>query len=477
MTVVVRPQGIGNWSVKDIENDVIIVDQNGYIPFNIKYVNPENFIQPTKTQTAGIQEAYNYGKSKFRNNDYGVFTIELLEGIFELNADVNLSIGQSATDLSRPTAVNIIGQGIRSTMILINQPNLNGIVISNPSSDYSVEDTTFSNFAINIAGNIASNPTGSGANSAISYLCNASGGQGTALNLIDMHLFTGNWNSGYGPTNGGLYVWGPVNVIATNSTFEGDRALALIGANTALAGGSSNYDSMLFATFTGCYLGYSPNIYITGYLVSIRGCDLGGTNINLNYNSTTVGLTTNVVIEDSSVIGNSSLFNLTNATVNFIKLHGINLIPGGSTNVILTASSPVTAGLLDMHDIANTSSIPNLVNNVSFSEYIIEGFETVSGTSMALPTQSSTNGTTAGTVKMDAVTYRTSYKKYVITFSGYKNDTTTSQTINFPLPFTTSAIIIANNTGLTISASISGITITSPDSTTTYSGIVIIEGY
>jgi len=91
--------------------------------------------------------------------------------------------------------------------------------------------------------------------------------------------------------------------------------------------------------------------------------------------------------------------------------------------------------------------------------------------------ETTASGTTAGTVTLKNTVYNSYYKKYVITFSGYENDTTTNQTINFPLPFSTSAVISANNTGLTISATTSGITITAPNSTTTYSGIVIVEGY
>jgi len=94
----------------------------------------------------------------------------------------------------------------------------------------------------------------------------------------------------------------------------------------------------------------------------------------------------------------------------------------------------------------------------------------------SFPLQSTTNGTTAGTVFMNGVKYTPLYKKYIIQFSGYENDTTTNQSINFPLPFSTSAVISANNTGLTISTTTSGITITAPNSTTTYSGIVIVEG-
>ena len=69
------------------------------------------------------------------------------------------------------------------------------------------------------------------------------------------------------------------------------------------------------------------------------------------------------------------------------------------------------------------------------------------------------------------------YKKAFIIFDGYENDTTTNQSIDFPIAFSTIAGITANTTGLTVSASTSGITITSPDSTTTYSGVVIVEGY
>jgi len=90
---------------------------------------------------------------------------------------------------------------------------------------------------------------------------------------------------------------------------------------------------------------------------------------------------------------------------------------------------------------------------------------------------STTNGTTAGTVQIVLQRNTHIYKKYMITFSGYENDTTTAQTIDFPLAFATSALISGNNTGLTISATTTGITITAPDSTTTYTGIVIVEGY
>ena len=88
-----------------------------------------------------------------------------------------------------------------------------------------------------------------------------------------------------------------------------------------------------------------------------------------------------------------------------------------------------------------------------------------------------TNGTTAGTVMQVQTNYETLYKKIVFTFDGYENDTTTNQVIDFINSFTTIANITSNTTGLTVSASTSGITITAPDTTTAYTGIIVIEGY
>jgi len=124
-------------------------------------------------------------------------------------------------------------------------------------------------------------------------------------------------------------------------------------------------------------------------------------------------------------------------------------------------------------------SIPS-GSNINIQEFTVDEItnNTSSDTSTAnLPILSSASGTTAGTVDIRFTEYASSHKKLIITFSGYENDTTTAQTIDFPLAFATSALISGNNTGLTISATTSGITITAPDSTTLYNGIVIVEGY
>ena len=91
-------------------------------------------------------------------------------------------------------------------------------------------------------------------------------------------------------------------------------------------------------------------------------------------------------------------------------------------------------------------------------------------------TSGSLTGTTAGTV-----TYRQidlgGVKVMVLYFNGYENDTTTNQTITFPIAYgDTPEIVVGNSTLPTLSASTTALTITAPDSTTVYTGFALIIG-
>ena len=91
--------------------------------------------------------------------------------------------------------------------------------------------------------------------------------------------------------------------------------------------------------------------------------------------------------------------------------------------------------------------------------------------------KTTTAGTTAGTVDdYQKISIEGSIISDLYNFAGYENDTTTNQTIAFKTPYTTFNGIVANTTGLTIAVSLTGITITAPDVTTTYSGILLIQG-
>ena len=86
-----------------------------------------------------------------------------------------------------------------------------------------------------------------------------------------------------------------------------------------------------------------------------------------------------------------------------------------------------------------------------------------------------TTGTSGGTIQgyQNTLFKRT---EVVINFDNYVNSTATNQSISFPYAFTQTPTVGTNDTGLVISATTTGLTITSPDSATQYSGNVIIFG-
>ena len=91
-------------------------------------------------------------------------------------------------------------------------------------------------------------------------------------------------------------------------------------------------------------------------------------------------------------------------------------------------------------------------------------------------TQESTlTGTSSGSV-VSSQTQRGVTKEIVFLVNGYVNDTTANQSITFPVAFTQQVSVISNDTGLTVSATLTEITITAPDNTTAYNGVIVVKG-
>jgi len=90
--------------------------------------------------------------------------------------------------------------------------------------------------------------------------------------------------------------------------------------------------------------------------------------------------------------------------------------------------------------------------------------------------QTTLAGSTAGSITYSMPTAEGAYKKFVAYASGYENDTTTAQTISFPVAFTNTPYIVTAPSGLISSTTTTSITLAS-GTTTTYTGWVIIEGY
>ena len=109
----------------------------------------------------------------------------------------------------------------------------------------------------------------------------------------------------------------------------------------------------------------------------------------------------------------------------------------------------------------------------------IAGFidTTLLGVEKTTTVKTTTAGTTAGTVNdYQKISIEGSIISDLYDFAGYENDTVSNQTIAFKTPYTTFNGIVANTTGLTITVSLTGITITTPDATTIYNGILLIQG-
>jgi len=412
---------------------------------------------PPYTQTTGIQEAWNYAFATAKlsqeenevapggvSNGYWMKPILLLDGAFIVNQKVFLSPTKKIVN------PKMIGSGSMSTYVYWNF-NDNCIEIDH------------------------TNPNIQASNIEIGYLQPEAGsnvGAGTAF-------FAANYVSG--DPGYQRNVFQNYSLVFAN-TFNGNAMLSLTGFQNIMLYDAEAYSGGVYGIL---YAENSYNVKIFGsiittgvpYLFYLNNID--SLTIYGSINAGNGGVLSNVkyVYIDKSSTYNSFMIN---GNVGYMHLSYVSNGFGNNYMLNTQSTSAVTINKLkiDYIHVFNNSGFTLLGSNlISINDISIGTLNVESGSTINLPTMSSASGTTAGTVNMRFTEYAQSHKKLIITFSGYENDTTTNQTISYPLPFSSYVVITGNNTGLTISASTSGITITSPNSTTTYSGIVIVEGY
>ena len=85
------------------------------------------------------------------------------------------------------------------------------------------------------------------------------------------------------------------------------------------------------------------------------------------------------------------------------------------------------------------------------------------------------NGTSAGNIQWQQSEWG-QIKRFTAYVDGYENDSTTNQTVTFPYPYLNTPDVAINSSGLTLSASTTTFTISAPDNTTKYSGVVEVVG-
>ena len=159
----------------------------------------------------------------------------------------------------------------------------------------------------------------------------------------------------------------------------------------------------------------------------------------------------------------------------------------GNFTGAIGASGFTNSGSTILQAVSGTTG--NFTGAVGVSGFTNSGSTTlqaVSGTTgnftgaMAASAYEATNsstlaGTSSGTVVSSQVQQGVA-KEIVFLVNGYVNDTTTNQVINYPVALTQQVAVGTNTTGLTVSASLTALTITAPNATTAYNGVIVVQG-
>jgi len=417
---------------------------------------------PPYTQIVGIQEAINYAiKKAYMNGAEGfgnlfLDTILLLDGIFYIYQPFTISSAWTGRLIQK---LKITGQSSMSPYIYIDIPagtpsNINYAITLDPNS--------FSYTNIEIDNIQPTSPTG---NFNYTGFLNADfSTTHTGQNTFQSY----NWdNSNQGFI--GLNAQGFGLVYLYN--FENYAAINYINSSYIATYGGSNMGAGIYPT------GLSPGIYVSGGYV----WDYAG--ILTPYDNTTfiyaTGLNNNYAIgiyksTATFTIGTLILENIAPASVllNINPSSGLITINNLIVKNAAFPESAGTTGYLFMGSVGASYKI----NNANIENLLPNSYGSTWGAGR--PTQTSAPSAYAtGAIFTDMVINRTEYKKCIVTLDNYVNNTTNTQTVNYAYPFSSYAIITANNTGLTASTSLTGITITGAGNSKAYSGIVIVEGY
>jgi len=202
------------------------------------------------------------------------------------------------------------------------------------------------------------------------------------------------------------------------------------------------------------------NIAITPNGLYAYVTNLGSSNVSV------INTATNTVVNTISV--GASPWGIA-ITPNGLYAYVTNL---GSSNVsvINTATNTVVDTIPVVGKAFIVASTPYFYTATGIAPYL-SGFQQNTATP-----QTTLAGSTAGSITYSMPTAEGAYKKFVAYASGYENDTTTAQTISFPVAFVNTPYVATAPSGLISSISTTGITLAS-GTTTTYTGWIIIEGY
>jgi len=455
-------------SAKGVANGLSTEYNDGY-DFGPDSYNPGVSSGIPVTQSGGLLEAWNYAVSvsytfPTSGGTYVMPMLKIVGSPIIINTNITLS-----------------GNGkLLETPIISGESSMMPFIVCNINSGYAItfDPSSFSYVNIRIENLQPQVGTGYTPEGAISL---PYGTTGVVFEAYNINISNGGWTgdplSLYAQW---VYMWNYETYVGAGNS---SGAFYIRDIMTIMTGNLTLGSIIKFSGFDWAGTASNPNIYLSG--MGTSGTSEQGVIFNLD-------TVESLVIDCPSLAVGGINFSdtaATNAGSSFssfnVDLRNVSISTLTTTSIFsASASSPQTLQNLSVKAI-NTilSNSPattvNLFSNISVSNRLILELEPIqlNGNTLIRPDQSTTAGTTAGTVEMRFTEYSPIYKKLIISLSNYENDTTTNQTIDFPLPFSFSAVLSANNTGLGVTANNTSITITAPDSTATYRGLMIFEGY
>ena len=449
--------------------------------------DPTSTANPPYTQTSGFKEALNYIKTFVQDEIFNVSSdatsmflntapkIKLTSGLFLLNSSVAVEQAYSnayyATQIEGSGPTTILKDNTSTGIDILDLVG-NGVDVSLYGNGYTARSvvsdlTVVSNDAGNSLYGIRVNRQSQILRTIVTgQFQNAHVEIGYSCSLQDSYIdgFNTNGITINGVTNYGAIIKSSGNALNYIKNVHDDNYYTPTSGSSGPTFGHNNFYASIIIN-TSPWLNLQSTVF--GVIYQPSGTASNGYIMNINIESCYTNNNGGMPGVINWLSGNALNVKVTNSYLsNYVTGAGLVYIGGTTTNISLYLRNNQSNSALNLVISSLTSTV---TTNLSVTT---KGYnDNINGITYKA------TGTTAGNVISYQSAFEIDYKKVTISVNGYENDTTNNQTIYYPLPFSTVYAIAVNTTGLTITASASQITITAPDSTTTYSGIVIIEGY
>ena len=447
-------------SAKGVANGLSTEYNDGY-DFGPDSYNPSITSGVPLTQTSGIEEAWGYAalhptSFNIQTGTYKILPIHLSSGFFictkSFTIDLQPIVYNGTSYL--PGNVQMNGSGLMSTYIIVNLSS--GYLITiNPTMNNI--DFYFADFQP-LGGKSPYAPAG------FMFYDSVAAANGTdftnPLHLQNIDVGNGKWSDHSFYFRGMKYAtlvdYSEYGSGTSEIYIEADGSIAIFGGFQT---GGTFPSAFLELDFFSVYnyvsrynipmpsnSGFEVIPSINVYGGRIVGFALGGNVYNIGMYGGALSTPAN-----STVL--TMLSGVSALTINRVTAKGLN----ANHPPITLAASGITITAIEADTVTNNTGQFAINNN---------GFP-----------QTTVSGTTAGSFVASMPEQGATYKKVIIYLNGYENDSTTAQTYTYPVPFSTVAEITANTASVpVVSTSLTEFSI-APDTTTAYTGIIVIEGY